>query len=340
MEAIGEIANKGGHVSTISLNHNYLRSPARVYFGIIQGDGRFTIFRGTGPTDKGKEIWSTGVSDPSVCQGAKTIDLTFMGNAAKGFPVYARVVASKNDPDGGPLRYYDQWTSPQFHIEKTDTFLASVDDDGRLCLHVQAEGQPASTRKQLWNANDGDPMVGFDLSKITYDLAAAKFLSKDPVTCVTLDAENPTDRPQTPTVTGTFSMSKTSGWSNALAVKVGIKVTAKVGVPVVADTSVEVSSEVQNTYTWNGATSETVTYSFSAPLSLGPGERGKVTITAVNTTISVPYSGTGEIVFRSGDRWSRTIDGVYEGRNGHSVKAVYSTEKMPPKTIPLTLTRV
>ncbi|MDQ3581057.1 MAG: ETX/MTX2 family pore-forming toxin [Pseudomonadota bacterium] len=178
------------------------------------------------------------------------------------------------------------------------------------------------------------------MSKITYDLGAAKILGSDPITVLTLNSENPTDNDQTPNISGTYTLSRTSGWSNALAVKVGVKVSGETGVPFVAEGKVELSTEVQNTYTWNGSKTETESYSFSAPLKLGPHERGKVTLTATNTKISVPYSGTGEIVFKSGRRYSRKVEGIYEGINGHSVNAKYSSEKMPARALQLTVKRI
>jgi hypothetical protein len=174
------------------------------------------------------------------------------------------------------------------------------------------------------------------MSQITYDLKAAKILGSEPLTVLTLEAKNDTDREQTPQISGTYTLSRTSGWSNALAVKVGIKVSGETGVPFVAAGKVELSTETQNTYTWNGSKTESESYSFSAPLKLGPHEHGKVVVTATETRINVPYSGTGELRFKSGRRYSRRVEGMYEGKNGHSVYAEYTSGDMPARPLAFT----
>jgi len=341
MKALAEIYIRGGSGSSCNLDVHYLHSPNRIYFGMVQQDGKFVVYRGESPEDKQDALWSTSVNDPTAVQGARTIMLTFMGNNARGYPVYARVVAEKNDPDGNhALRFYDLWNSPQFHVGKTDTIKAVVEDDGTFCLYGLGEGRPSSAAEVLWKSNVMDPVVEYDMSKITYDLKAAKILGSKPATVLTLEAKNTSDNEQTPMISGTYTLSRTSGWSNALAVKVGIKVSGKTGVPFVAEGAVELSSETQNTYTWNGSETETQSYTFSAPLKLKPHEHGKVILTATNTHISVPYSGTGELVFKSGRRCSRRVEGIYEGQNGHSVQAEYTSGNMEARPLPLTAIRV
>jgi Clostridium epsilon toxin ETX/Bacillus mosquitocidal toxin MTX2 len=328
-----DVHYRAGHGTSCNLGYNYLRSPNRIYFGMIQPDGKFVVHRGANPEDKLDALWSTSVDDSAAVHGASYIMLGFSHPPYQDNPVYARVVAAKND------RFYDLWTSPSGQIGKTDTVKAVVEDDGNFCIYSLGEGRPSSAAKALWKSNVTDPVVEYDLSKITYDLNAVQILGSEPVTCLTLDAENNSDNEQTPTIGGNYSLSRTSGWSNALAVKVGIKVTGEAGVPLLAEGKVELSTEVQNTYTWNGSKTESVGYTFSAPLKLGPHERGKVVVTATSTRINVPYSGTGELHFKSGARCSRRIEGMYEGANGHSVKAVYTSEKMPPRPLSITITR-
>lgn len=343
MQADAEISARGGSGGWCTLDWNYLHSPNRIYFGMVQRDGRFVVYRGVSPEDKcDGALWSTSVNDPAAVSGARSIMLGFMGNNARDYPVYARVVAQKHDSDGN-LRFYDLWESRQFRIGSSDTIKAVVEDDGNFCLYGLGEGQPSSAAKALWKSNVTDPVVEYDMSKITYDLKAAQILGSKPATVLTLQAENNSDSEQTPVISGTYTLSKTSGWANALAVKVGFKVSQKTGVPLVAENTVELSTEVQNTYTWNGSTTETQTYTFSAPLKLGPHEQGKVVLTATNTHVNVPYSGTGELIFKSGTRCSYRVEGMYEGQNGHSVKAEYTSGKMPgmpARPLALTVTRV
>jgi hypothetical protein len=341
MQAVAEISARAGVGGSCSPDGNYLQSPNRIYFGVVQQDGKFVVHRGVSPQDKQDALWSTSVDDPAAVQGARQIMLTFMGNNARGYPVYIRVVAHKNDPDrNNALRFYDLWDSPEVYIGRTDAIKAVVEDDGNFCLYSLGEGQPSSAAKLLWASNVTDPVVEYDMSKITYDLTAAKILGSEPATVLTLEAKNTSSSEQTPQISGTYTLSRTSGWANALATKVGVKVSGSAGVPFVAKGKVELSTEVQNTYTWNGSKTETQAYTFSAPLKLRPHEHGTVVLTATNTHISVPYSGTGELLFKSGKRCSRRVEGMYEGQNGHSVQAEYTSGKMEARSLPLTVIRV
>jgi hypothetical protein len=125
------------------------------------------------------------------------------------------------------------------------------------------------------------------MSKITYDLKAAQILGSEPVSVLEPKAENDTALIQSPVIRQTFTMSKTTGWTNALAieqwksitgspdvpgknqwfhlVKIDIKVTARTGVPFVREGAVELSTEVENTYTWNK--SHTIGENFTLPPS-------------------------------------------------------------------------
>jgi hypothetical protein len=93
---------------------------------------------------------------------------------------------------------------------------------------------------------------------------------------------------------------------------------------------VEVSLEASYAYTWNGSDENTETITWSAPVTVGPRERGHVFVTASRSKIEVPYSLKGEVVFKSGKRFSRTLSGIYTGENAHNVKVTMSFEKLDP----------
>ena len=93
-----------------------------------------------------------------------------------------------------------------------------------------------------------------------------------------------------------------------------MKTTLVLGIPMVFEGKVDVSMEVTNTFTWNGSTSEQTTFSWSTPITLDPGEEGDVMVTVTTSKIEVPYTLTGELVFKSGKRLSRRIEGTYTAR--------------------------
>ena len=175
-----------------------------------------------------------------------------------------------------------------------------------------------------------DPLVDYEISNIEYDLSKVKILSATDVSIDSLTVPNTSTKVQTSSIGSTYTTSVTSGWSDALAIKASVKTSFKAGLPVVGETGVELLFERTNTYTWNGSHSETRSFQWSAPLPVEPGDIGHVLVIATRSTIQVPYTTTGVGVFKSGRRGSVRINGIYEGQNSHSVKAIYTSEKIGP----------
>ena len=172
MEARSEISASGGGSGNIARNHSYLYSPSHIYFGMIGDDGKFVVYKGAGPEDKHDKLWATSVGDPGE-KGSGMISLSFMGNNAKDYPVYARVVAEK----GG--RYYDLWDSPEFNIGRTDRTIAKIEDDGNFCIY-KVDSSGVNTTK-LWASNVTDPIVEYEMSKIDYKLDAVQYILQEPL---------------------------------------------------------------------------------------------------------------------------------------------------------------
>jgi hypothetical protein len=149
MTEIEDVHHRAGRGSSCNLGH-YLASPTRIYFGMVQQDGQFVVYRGTSPEDKHGALWSTGVGDTAPVHGARDIMLSFGHPPRVDNPVYARVVAAKND------RFYDLWKSSDVRIGGTDTIKAVVEDDGNFCIYRLGEGQPKSAAKALWRSNVTD----------------------------------------------------------------------------------------------------------------------------------------------------------------------------------------
>jgi hypothetical protein len=168
-----------------------------------------------------------------------------------------------------------------------------------------------------------DLISDFEISKIDYDVANAQVLQSGPAELYRQTVTNRTTQAQTSTISGSETVTETSGWSDSLSIKVGVKTSFKTGVPIIAEGKVEVSAEISNTYTWSGSESRSKTWSFSSPVTVPPGGVSTVLVTATMSTIAVPYTATGMAVFKSGERVAGQITGVYTGTNSHDLTVTF-----------------
>jgi len=309
--------------------NDFLYSPKHLYFGRLEPDGRFVVYRGSGPDDKYDELWSTRRAMQS---GLELMGLCFMGTPFQERPLTLKVLAKQ--PGAGHSE--SVWATTSFNHAFKENPKAVVLDDGNFCV-VLADG----SKSPLWASSITDPVVDVDITNIQYDLKNARYLSQDPFPVYDAELTNPSDRESTLTIGGAFSSTVTSGWSDSLAIKVGVKTSFKAGIPFVGKGGVELSFETTNTYTWNGSDSETQSFSWSAPISVGPWEKGVVVVSGTSSRIRVPYTFTGEVTFKSGKKFTKTIEGIYEGRNGHSVRAITTRESLKTGgSLPQTVTDV
>ena len=262
--------NKGNFLITgqfLSVD-DYLTSNNGVFFAIMQGDGNFCVYRGTGPADKRGSVW---------CCNRKAV------------------------PGG--------------------QFFAIMQDDGNFCVY-KGTG-PSDNRGGVWCTKTNDPVTNIEISNIEYDVGAAKILRSGPAELYNQTVRNRTTQPQTSSISGSATVSETSGWSDSLAVKVGVSTSFKTGIPFVAEGKVTVSVDVTNTYTWNGSTTKTKTWGFNTPVSVPPHTSIVALVSATVSTIAVPYTLTGTFVLKSGVRIPGSVKGLYTGSNSHDLTVTF-----------------
>ncbi len=180
--------------------------------------------------------------------------------------------------EGGDSRFHDLWTSSEFSSGADNSVEAVLEDDGNVCVYKLIDGHRPPSNPRLWQSGTTDPVVDYDISKLDYDLGAAKIVELIDLSIYSGSLENPTNRDGTFHIGNTESTPIMSGWSDSLAIKVGIKTTFDAGIPLIGDGKVELSLETTNTYTWNGSTTETRSFTWSADIIAGPGETGHATV--------------------------------------------------------------
>jgi hypothetical protein len=288
--------------------NEYLVSNNGLFFAIMQGDGNFCVYRGTGELgERHNALWAW--SDKATSGDEFFAIMQCDGN----FCVY-RGTGELGERHNALWCYTNRSRSG-------DDFYAILQDDGNFCVY---EGTgPTDSRGVLWSTNATDPIDDIEIESIEYDVSAAKILQSGPTNLHRQTVTNNTEVTQTNSITGSQSISVTSGWSDSLGVKVGVKTEFNTGIPIVAGGKVEVSVDVTNTYTWNGSTTKTKTWGFDTPVSVPP---HMTMVCLVSTTLSdivVPYTLTGTVILKSGTRMPAKIRGTYTGTDSHDLTVTF-----------------
>lgn len=170
-----------------------------------------------------------------------------------------------------------------------------------------------------------DPIVDFDINHINYLVDKAIIESDGRFSLYRQTVSNKSDVEQVSTISGSETVSESSGWNDTLGFKAGVKTEFKAGIPILAEGKIEVSAEVSNTYQWNGSTTTTKTWGFNTSLKVPPHETGSVIVSVSIATIIVPYQMHGTFIHKSGKRSQGVIEGIYTGTNSNDLQISYTT---------------
>ena len=277
-----------------------------LFFAIMQSDGNFCVYRGSGPSDNQGRLWNAlKESQPG---GQFFAIMQDDGN----FCIYRGSGPSDNQ---GLL-----WNALN-ESQPGGQFFAIIQDDGNFCVY-KGTG-PADNRGNIWSTMAIDPVVDVEISSIEYDVAGAKTLHSAPSELYRQVVTNQTTQPQSSSISGSSSVSETSGWSDSLAVKIGVKTSFKTSIPFVAEGKVTVSVDVTNTYTWNGSKTTTKTWGFNTPVTVDPHRTIVGLISSTLSTIAVPYTLKGTFILKSGIRIPGSVKGLYTGSNSHDLTVTF-----------------
>ncbi len=285
--------------------NDWVTSPQRLFFAIQQSDGNFCVYRGSGPSDNHGGLWC---SDHHPGEGQYFAIQQSDGN----FCVYRG--SGPADNHGGV------WCSDQHPGE--GSYFAVIQDDGNFCVY--RGGGLSDNRGGVWCTMHTDPVKDFRINRIDYDVAQAQVLKSGPAQLYRQTVRNSTPSAQESTIAGSESVEETKGWSDSLGITVGVSTSFECGVPLVAEGKVDVSVEANNTYTWNGSITTHKEWSWSTPVAVPPGGNASVVIAATLSTIAVPYTLTGTVVFSSGTTMPGTVRGLYTGTNSHDLTVDYA----------------
>jgi hypothetical protein len=301
------MANKGTYLRTNEYlgTDDYLVAANGLFFAIMQADGNFCVYRGSGPADNRGWLWGSQVTD------ATTTSFFAIAQADGNFCVYRGTGPADNRG----------WLWGSQVTATADAFFAIVQDDGNFCVY---KGQdPAHNQGYVWGTQATDPVVDVEISSITYDFTNVVRVHDGISTLYRQAVTNQTAQPQTSFITGSEAVTETSGWASSFAVKAGASTTFKGGVPLVGEASVTLSVDLTYTYTWNGSVSRARTWGFNTPVTVPPHSAANCLVAVGTSTISVPYTLTGTFILKSGARIPGSLRGTYTGTNSHDLEVTF-----------------
>lgn len=288
---------------------DYLVSNNRCFYAIMQKDGNFVVYRGSGPGDTyGPALWASATAAGySLGDGDYSVYMRFDGNFVcfRGNNTSDIVWASAS------LKSYP--------LQSGD-YVALMQDDSNLVVYNQSGGAP-------WATGGGDLVIGFEANDIQYYLDAAKTLETTPLEVDSEGASNDTAVEQKQSVKLKDAVTQTSSWSSSVVDKVSITSTTSLqsSIPIVSvGTTLVVSEERTVTNSWSGSSTKTNDDTYTAHLTVPPVKHYKAILTATKSVIAVPYTLHGTAILQSGTRIpARTLNGTYTGANSHDYETHY-----------------
>jgi len=182
----------------------------------------------------------------------------------------------------------------------------------QVCVTAVNVGSGADTKR----CRQVDAVVEFAGRSISYDLAhlqitAANLESLDKVTNT-----NSTNVQQSTTISGEKTITETQGWSNTY----GLKVTMSGGIKIPFISDFKVTVEGSASWTQNGSFSTTRKFAWQQPVLVPAKSKVVATVAITKTTLTVPYTLSGDYVYASGARVAGTNGGTFTGVNGHDLE--------------------
>jgi hypothetical protein len=161
-----------------------------------------------------------------------------------------------------------------------------------------------------------DSVVEFAGNSISYDLDHLQITDASLESLDRVTNTNSTAVQQSTTISGEKTTTDTQGWANTYGVKVTMS--GSVGIPLISD--FKVSVEGSASWTQNGSTSTSRKFAWSQPVLVPARSKVVATIAVTKTTLTVPYTLSGDYVYRSGARVAGANGGTFTGVNSHDLE--------------------
>jgi hypothetical protein len=215
-----------------------------------------------------------------------------------------------NQPDPQVATPYAAGVTPPGH--SFDVIVPASQGAQNLCVTAVSVGGGSDTTR----CTPVDSVREFDGYSISYDLAHLQITDTSLDELDKVSNTNNTAVQQSTTISGTKTVSDVQGWSNTYGLTVSVS--AKVGIPLIGDTTVTVGGSAS--WVKNGSTTTTNTFTWSQPVLVPAHSRVDATVAVTKSTLTVPYTLSGYYVYNSGAAVAGTNSGTYTGVNSHDLQ--------------------
>jgi hypothetical protein len=268
-----------------------LQSPDGVYYADLLGNGSVIVSQGTDPTTSGVNTVYTSPPGPAAGQTPE-----FPADLGAG---QFEVLTS----NFGVIT--ELGTFPGYNYITT----MSLTDNGALTVSTGGN--------QDFSDNVNDPVVGYKVSGITYDLANPTITTSQQVTGLVDTETNGTSVTQS--FPATLSLSHTDSYSHTFsfseAFTIGLKTTFEAAIPLIGGDKSELtlSSTTTAGFANTTTTSDTKTFTAGVNVTVPAHSEYEAVITATKETYSVPFTYTGDATYQNGAVVPIDGSGTFDG---------------------------
>ncbi|CAI9109406.1 OLC1v1009222C1 [Oldenlandia corymbosa var. corymbosa] len=199
---------------------------------------------------------------------------------------------------------------------ENDLFCKRFTNEGKVsCLDA---GVSTITREAALEVSEA--IISREISNVRYHLGDARIYNQTPLVKGVSFVVNrsPTSTSQTVNFSVTDTTSNT--WESSLSLKLGVSMKFKAGIPLIASTTVEVSTEFTGSYTWGETRTTERMLSSSVTVTVPPMSSVRVSMLATQGSCDVPFSYTQRDVLVNGRPVTyQKDDGLYTGVNSYQI---------------------
>jgi hypothetical protein len=278
-----------------------------MFFALLEADGRLRVYCGDG--EHAAPLWESA-------RGGSGGRFFALVQSDANFCIYLGAGLSSNEG----------WLWGTQITAERGPFHAVLQDDGELCVRcgTGAAGEPAGDI--VWRSGVTDPVAAIDsIAAIEYDLAAAQLVHARPSDLYRETVSNANNQIQISMISGSVTVSDTTGWSDELLSDAPTPFGFLHAVPVVLGGRIALSADKNHAYIRNGAATTAKTWGFNAPAAVPPRSSMTCLVSATRSSIRVPYRLKGRFTLASGRKVSGAVAGVYTGSNCHDLNVALTT---------------
>ncbi|MGG5886058.1 hypothetical protein ACLF3G_02890 [Falsiroseomonas sp. HC035] len=299
---------------------DYLYSPSRLYFAVLEENGDFNVYRGETPEDPARIlVWSNGASARMPSGHVVTVMVLRAGpfdHGTKNLQIFS------HDPNrGSTLRQL--WASGG-SSNLASPMVAMLGDDGSVVVRQDDH--------DVWTSGFSDPVGEFLVEQITYDAPRGTIQADNEVDVLEESVTNNGDVSQSMKMARSTISTVTSNWSKTHSAQFTIGGELQVTIPGVGHAKVTSSTSVTDTFTFGETRAKATSIGFEFPLVVPAHKTYRGWASVREAKFEVPYTVFGELHFRSGAKVKHAFSGTYQGKTGYM--GTFQIDDVTPASLP------